>query len=197
LESNVVPNNLGLQVPPDRVVVCGESAGGNLAMALVLWILSRKGAAMLPAQVVMLSPWLDLTCSSGSWDRHFWTDLVPKPSAAPISAGAAYAGARSVQDPLISPFFASDADLVKLANTKACTFAIQVGRREGVLDEAVGLAQRLLASGCEVNFEAYLDMVHIFQILPVPDAADALRNFGELVQQRLAAQGTRSATSSL
>ena len=183
-------------VPPDRVVVCGESAGGGLAMALVLWLLEHKGTAMLPAQVFMLSPWLDLACSSGSWDRHFWTDLVPKPSAAPLSAGAAYVGVGSVTDPLISPFHATDADLAKLAHAKACTFAIQVGRREGVLDEAVLFAQRLQASGCDVQLEAFPDMVHVFQTLPVPDAADALRKFGALVRRRLAAPGLRANTAS-
>lgn len=57
-----------LKIPPPSITVGGDSAGGNLAMALILYLrdhdMPQVGSALL------ISPWVDLTASLGSWDSN-------------------------------------------------------------------------------------------------------------------------------
>jgi len=57
-----------------RLVVGGDSAGGGLAVAMCVAL--RDAGEPLPRAISLLSPWLDLTCSSPSWDERFKGDPV-------------------------------------------------------------------------------------------------------------------------
>lgn len=57
----------------------GDSAGGGLSLALCMYL--RDEGHKLPAGLVLLSPWVDLTMSCGSWDENAQTDVVPQPKA--------------------------------------------------------------------------------------------------------------------
>jgi acetyl esterase/lipase len=50
------------QVAAERIVLCGDSAGGNLALAQALYY--RERGLPLPGHLVLFSPWLDLTMSN-------------------------------------------------------------------------------------------------------------------------------------
>ena len=61
-----------LKVPATDIVLAGESAGGNLALALVRY-LTDEGAATglpLPRAALLWSPWLDLATDPVAVDRH-------------------------------------------------------------------------------------------------------------------------------
>ncbi|EER03706.1 hypothetical protein Pmar_PMAR023003 [Perkinsus marinus ATCC 50983] len=51
-----------LEIPPERIVVMGDSAGANLAMSVLLQIKDR-GRYPLPAGLALLSPWADMITS--------------------------------------------------------------------------------------------------------------------------------------
>jgi epsilon-lactone hydrolase len=51
-----------------RVIVAGDSAGGNLALTLVLAL--RDAGRALPRAVVPISPWVDLAARGGSLDKN-------------------------------------------------------------------------------------------------------------------------------
>ncbi len=57
-----------------RLVVGGDSAGGGLAVAMCVAL--RDAGEPLPRALALLSPWVDLTCSSPSWDARFEGDPV-------------------------------------------------------------------------------------------------------------------------
>ncbi|MFP5473478.1 MAG: alpha/beta hydrolase fold domain-containing protein, partial [Gammaproteobacteria bacterium] len=58
---------LGQGIKPENLIVGGESAGGNLAAALLL-TLKEKGLPQ-PAGVYLLSPWLDMQTTAESYTR--------------------------------------------------------------------------------------------------------------------------------
>lgn len=65
---------LSAGVAPSDLVVGGDSAGGNLAVALLLK--AREEGLPQPAGLYLLSPWLDLTASGESYDTVGAGDLV-------------------------------------------------------------------------------------------------------------------------
>lgn len=60
------------QYAPERIVIAGDSAGGGLTLALALYL--RDHGILLPAGLVLMSPWADLTCSGESYITNFERD---------------------------------------------------------------------------------------------------------------------------
>ncbi|NLF35253.1 MAG: alpha/beta hydrolase, partial [Clostridiales bacterium] len=56
------------------VVVMGDSAGGNLALALTLTLREQK--RRLPGTLVLFSPWTDMTCSGQSYKTQATLDPI-------------------------------------------------------------------------------------------------------------------------
>jgi acetyl esterase/lipase len=61
-----------LKVPPQEIVLAGESAGGHLALSLVRYVTEdgEKAGLPLPRAALLWSPWLDLTVDTEAVDRH-------------------------------------------------------------------------------------------------------------------------------
>lgn len=68
---------------PQNIVVMGDSAGGGLSTSLMLylkyWLRDADGQPRfgLPGGAVLLSPWVDLTCSQPSWTSNSMSDYLP------------------------------------------------------------------------------------------------------------------------
>ena len=87
----------------DRVVVSGESAGGNLAIELL--IAGQAEGLVMPAAALLLSPMTDLTVTGSSSVGK--ADVDPAISAQAIATRAAdYLAGTDPADPLVSPIFA-------------------------------------------------------------------------------------------
>jgi acetyl esterase/lipase len=64
-----VLNTLG--VSPEQVILSGESAGGNLVLAMLRYLHGGgKGTMPLPRAALLWSPWLDLTAEKERIDGH-------------------------------------------------------------------------------------------------------------------------------
>lgn len=68
-----------LSIAPENIIIAGDSAGGGLSLALCMYL--RDEGYKLPAGLVLMSPWVDLTMSCGSWDDNADSDVVPRPDA--------------------------------------------------------------------------------------------------------------------
>jgi acetyl esterase/lipase len=150
-------------VDPASVAVVGESAGGGLAVALLLRI--RDARLPMPACAAVLSPWADLTMSGSS--------LASKDQADPaLSADALSVRARSYlagTDPAVPCASPALADLRGLP-----PLLIQAGSAEILLDDAVRLAARAATEDVAVTLEVVPGAPHVFQgFAGVLDEADA------------------------
>jgi acetyl esterase/lipase len=136
---------------PGSVVVSGDSAGGGLALALLLAL--RNAGEEMPAGCMLLSPWLDLSA-----DRRARPDLVRRDvllSPGWLAACAAgYAGPAGRADPAISPLHAALAGLPPLL--------IQAGTDELLAPDAEQLASRAAAAGVDVTYTRWPRMWHDF-----------------------------------
>lgn len=69
------------RIPPSRIVVAGDSAGGNLTLALTRYLRDENIFA-LPAALLLLSPWTDMSHShrgpKSSWETNEQSDYVSR-----------------------------------------------------------------------------------------------------------------------
>jgi epsilon-lactone hydrolase len=151
--------------PPDSIVVAGDSAGGGLALALLVAL--RDAGDALPAAALLFSPWTDLAATGGT--------LVTNDGADPMFRGAAVARAARLYladadptHPYASPLYADFAGLPPLF--------MQAGSTEVLLDDAKRVAQRAKAAGVAVEFEVWRNMPHVWQLFApfIPEARRAL-----------------------
>jgi acetyl esterase/lipase len=137
------------------LVVSGDSAGGGLALALVMS--QRDDGAELPAGCVLLSPWLDL-----GRDRRAVADLVQRDillSPDWLEACAcAYADPGGWTTGPVSPLCGSHQGLPPLL--------IQAGTDELLAPDARLLAASASAAGTDVTYTRFPGMWHDFMLQP-------------------------------
>lgn len=127
--------------PPEKIIVGGGSAGGNLAAALILR--ARDEGLPLPAAAVLMTPEIDLTESGDS----FHTGLDSTIPGGLMQANLLYAAGHDLADPYLSPLFAD------FAKGFPPTF-LTAGTRDLFLSNAVRLQRKL--SALDVPVELHL-----------------------------------------
>jgi len=160
------------------IVVGGDSAGGGLALSMLLAL--REAGAEMPRAAVLLAPWTDLTVSSPSYERLRENDPIINPERL-RKAGDWYAGRRDPRDPMASPMFADLAGLPPML--------IHAGGGEVMLDDSVVFAERATSAGCDVTIKVWPDLWHVFHHAApgVPEANEAIEEIGEFVRKAYAA----------
>lgn len=161
---------------PHDVIIAGDSAGGGLALALLMAL--RNAGDPLPAGAILLSPWTDL---AGTGISIFARDKVdPVLSWAYLdNLAAAYCGDHDRRDPLISPLYGDLSGLPPLL--------IQAGGKEILLHDATRLADRVIAAGGDAILEVQRDMWHIWQAFGdvLPESRDAINSIGGFIKSNL------------
>jgi len=158
---------------PHQIIIGGDSAGGNLALALCLAIRDRLGH--VPSGLYLISPFLDLTLAGSSMTSQHQSD--PMLTIEVLQRGRAfYRGDLSLDDARISPLFA---DLRGL-----CPMLIQVGTDEILRDDSTQLAARAKEAGVSVDCQVYDGMWHDFQLFNnyVQDANTALDKIARFIK---------------
>ncbi|MFO1142662.1 MAG: alpha/beta hydrolase [Amaricoccus sp.] len=151
-------------MPPGRIALGGDSAGGGLAFALLGEIVA--GGGPLPAGVLAFSPWADLTLAGPSLRRLGRRDaFLPVERLAEVRD--AYLAGADPRDPRASPH------LARFVGGPPAL--IQASRAEILLDDARAMAARLEADGVDVTLELDRGLPHVWQAfhgwLPEADAA--------------------------
>jgi len=143
-----------------RMVVAGDSAGGNLALGLMLAL--RDAGEALPAAAVLFSPATDLTGASPSLlgnaerDAMFRGDKLE-------NLQRAYLGDADPAQPLASPLLGDLRGLPPLL--------LHVGEDEALRDDSLRLAQKARAAGVLVELRVFPGVPHVWQLLwRVPEA---------------------------
>lgn len=156
--------------PHDRIVVAGDSAGGNLSVALC--IAARDRGLPLPAAVYLQSPWLDLTLSSYSHDRQDRRDPFLGTFFLERDFARHYAGQTPRKQPLLSPLHADLHDLPP--------FLVQVGTREVLLDDSRHFVQRVRLAGGQASLDVWRGLWHAWPQVPlIPESRQALARAGD------------------
>lgn len=156
------------------VILVGDSAGGNLALALSHQL--KKAGRLLPRGIVLLSPWTDMTSSGKSHRTKEGID--PVLSAAYLQEmtenylGKDYDEAL-LHEPMVSPLFG---DFEGFPPTY-----IQVGDQEILQSDSVLLYKKMNRAGVNVTLDVFKDMWHVFQMSPFKTAVEAMDKNAEFI----------------
>ncbi|MBB4098758.1 alpha/beta hydrolase [Sphingomonas kyeonggiensis] len=132
---------------PSRILVGGRSAGGNLAVAMLLR--AKDEGLPLPAGLILLSPEVDLTESGDSFQVNQMVDVVLPGSL--MRNNQLYAGGADLSHPYLSPLFG---DLTGFPPT-----FLQSGTRDLFLSNAVRMHRALRQARVDAE-------LHVFEAMP-------------------------------
>ncbi len=138
----------------EHIVLAGDSAGGGLALCLCHYL--RDCEKKLPAGIVCMSPWTDLTASGQSYRDKFEEDPVFGNTDDSIIYDNPYIGDEDPENPYISPLFGEYEGFPPIL--------IQVGTSEMLLSDSQQLAAKAKAAGVKVRLSEYEGMFHVFQM---------------------------------
>jgi len=147
----------------DQIVICGDSAGGGLSLALLSHLLRHD---QRPAGCVAFAPWTDLSLSGASLVRNAPRDVI-LPAERIEEVRGMVLGDLDPLDPRVSPLF---------ADFPGCPpVFLSLSRSEILHDDVSRMAETLTAQGAEVTVEILPNAPHVWQLfhgrLPEADAA--------------------------
>jgi acetyl esterase/lipase len=147
----------------DRLWIAGDSAGGGLALALIL--AARREGLPPPAACALFSPWTDLACTGAAIEENTARCAWFMPAQVRFAAGL-YAGAAPTTDPLVSPLYGDPAGLPPLI--------LHASDSELLRDDTLRLAERAAAAGVPVSLKLWHGLPHAWPnfagLMPEADA---------------------------
>ncbi len=156
----------------EDVIICGDSAGGNLALTLSLRI--KDQGRMMPKALVLFSPWTDLTKSGESYESR--AEIDPVLTEEYIDQAINYYVGDNMDQlthPYVSPLFGDFKDFPPTL--------IQVGTNEILYSDSEMLKDVMERFNVNVKFEVYDGMWHVFQMTPFETAYEAMDNIAQFI----------------
>jgi epsilon-lactone hydrolase len=168
-----------------RIAITGDSAGGNLALALGSRVV---GEGVSPSAtlvgIAVLSPVTDLTLSGASYDTRADADpFFTRPQVAELVRS--YLGSADPKEPLASPLLGQLSGMPPIR--------IHVGDDEVLLDDSLRYVERAVSSGVDARVDVWMGMPHGFpaNIGRLKAAAQALDVLGAFLTEKLDARVSR------
>ncbi len=146
--------------PGIRFSLMGDSAGGNITMATLLALTETNGPAA--QYTVVISPWVDLTCSNPSYDRNKKVDTVLSQAYLKECADM-YSAGRDLTTPLLSPVngdFQGTGPVLVLCGTY-----------EILEDDSINLHKRLMANNVPAELKLFEGALHVWPFMSITDPA--------------------------
>lgn len=150
----------------------GDSAGGALALGTAMQARDRQ--MPLPQNLVLISPWLDLTMSGASYETRRDRDIFSKPEQLRLMARTYIGRNGDATTPLASPVFGDLRGLPPIL--------VHAGDADITRDDAILLSAKAEQQQTKVSVRLFPDMVHHFQMFSaLPEAAESLAEIAVFV----------------
>lgn len=157
-----------------RLAVGGESAGGGLALRLLVAL--RDAGDQLPAAGALISPWTDLAMTGSSLHRNSRSDVLFSPAFL-AQMTTKLVVATEFRDPSISPVYADLSGLPPLL--------VHVSGGEALLDDSLRLLNRHDKRAHDITVKIFPGLWHAFhQQADLPEAGRAVKEIGVFLSAR-------------
>jgi acetyl esterase/lipase len=165
------------RAPARSTFVAGDSAGGNLTLALLLALKQRS--LPFPNAAIPISPATDFLATGESYRSRAERDpiLTMGPEGIRMLSLVYLQGNAKPEDPLVSPLYGDPAGLPPLL--------FHVGDAEILLDDSTRMAEKARAAGVDVTLEVWPDMPHVWHAFApfLPEATQAIEQIGAFVRK--------------
>jgi acetyl esterase/lipase len=169
---------LGEGVESARIVIGGDSAGGNLTLGTLLAL--RDAEAPMPAGAVALSPCTDMSLKEGGAqiDASELELMFPQAEER-IDSDPRLLYAAGNEDLLDHPYASPlRGDLHDL-----CPLLLQVGSTEFLVDQTTMFADRARLAGVDAEVEVWEGQPHVWHAMPFPESEQAFEHLGDFVRR--------------
>ena len=169
---------LGEGVEASRIVIGGDSAGGNLTLGTLLAL--RDAAATMPAGAFALSPCTDMSLKDGGarMASGDMSTLFPE-SAERGESDPRLMYAAGNEDMLDHPYASPlRGDLHGL-----CPLLLQAGGAEALVEHSTMFADRARAAGVDAEVEVWEGQPHVWHAMPFPEADQAFEHLGDFIRR--------------
>jgi acetyl esterase/lipase len=133
----------------------GDSAGGNLAIAMVLRLMAA--GRELPREVITMSPWLNMENTGATLETNDATDFLITREGLQANIDRYLGGTADPTDPLVNPLYADLTGFPRLY--------INAGDVESLFDDSVRLHALAEKCGVDVTFSVGVGQQHVFPFL--------------------------------
>lgn len=158
-----------------QITIAGDSAGGNLVLALLH--AAREAGLPMPASAVCLSPLTDLTGSGESIRTNIRHDVL-LPGERMVELAKLYLDGAYIREPTASPLFGDFDGFPPML--------FHVGDREILLDDSLRVIDKIRHSGGEAHCRIWPDLPHVFHAFSsyLPVAHQALQEVADFMSAR-------------
>ena len=138
------------QNPNRNIILAGDSAGGGLSLALMMYL--RDNNERLPDAAVLFSPWTDLTCGGTTYQTKAKFDPMFTTHMTKDSAKIYVPDNLEKDDPYISPLYGNFTNLPRTL--------VLVGENEILLEDSIMVGQKAKEYGVDIEIDIWPNMFH-------------------------------------
>ena len=181
---------------PQNIIIEGDSAGANLSLALVRYLVENRGTEGIPdvpSALVLISPWADIYPDPNNLTSSFYTNsgsdfvsgLVKHHGPGVLNFLGPHGPEAAMSNPYISPASLSPTMPPVSFEGYPRTLIIS-GTTEILLDQIRVLHDRMKATpGLDVRYCEFVDAWHDFTLLAnfEPQRSDAFKLIGSWIEE--------------
>ncbi|MER3115301.1 alpha/beta hydrolase [Bacillus altitudinis] len=156
----------------NQLTIMGDSAGGNISLGLAH--LLKKEDLPQPKEIVLLSACVDMSMSNPLIFEYAKKDPILGYEGMEVITKM-WAADQSLTDPLISPIYGDFKGLGKITHF--------IGTHDMLYPDAIKLDEKLSEQGMDIKTFVYPEMLHVFVVMPIPEAADALKKIIQVINR--------------
>ncbi|MGN7282716.1 alpha/beta hydrolase fold domain-containing protein [Bacillus altitudinis] len=156
----------------NQLTIMGDSAGGNISLGLAH--LLKKEDLPQPKDIVLLSACVDMSMSNPLIFEYAKKDPILGHQGMEVITKM-WAADQSLTDPLISPIYGDFKGLGKITHF--------IGTHDMLYPDAIKLDEKLSELGMDIKTFVYPEMLHVFVVMPIPEAADALKKIIQVINR--------------
>ncbi len=162
---------VGNVVEAEKVFLAGDSAGGNMALCLTQRLIADEKP--IPKELLLFSPWTDMTGTAGSYESNQDVDPVLTKEFV-LNSAKAYMREGDPEDPVFSPLFGSFDGFPPVY--------IMAGRNGILIDDSIRLKERIDQAGGTAELDIEEKGWHVYQQMPGAMARAAMKRLAAHVK---------------
>jgi acetyl esterase/lipase len=158
------------KVGSDHITIMGDSAGGGLALGFAQML--KKENKEMPKQIILLSPWLDITLEDPLIKKIQPNDPILNATSLK-NIGEILSKDQYPKDFRFSPLYGNLEGLDRIS--------IFTGTYDILLSDARALKSKIDQKGYHINYYEYINMPHVWMFLSLPESKKAIEEIVNII----------------